>query len=112
VAVIKIVLTEIEGVLNAAHRAAYGRGASRKALIEFAVKSAERKAGSPYTLLLPIAFARYLEARTFVHFDPVAGNGNASSRHAVGHGEAAADTYTNVAALQALLTLDQFAFSI
>ncbi len=112
VAVIKIVLTEIDGVLNAAHRAAHGKGASRNALIEFAVKSAERKAGSPYTLLLPIAFARYLEARTFAHFDPVAGNGNASSRHAVGHGEAAADTYTNVAALQALLTLDQFAFSI
>ncbi len=112
VAVIKIVLTEIEGVLNAAYRAAHGTGASRKALIEFAVKSAERKSGSPYTLLLPIAFAHYLEVRTFAQFDPVIGNGNASSRHAVGHGEAAADTYTNVAALQALLTLDQFAFSI
>ena len=78
---------------------------------EFAVKSAERKAGSPYTLLLPTAFASYLQARTFARFDPVAGNGDASSRHAVGRGEAGADTYTQVAALQALLTLDQFAFS-
>lgn len=111
VAVIKTVLTEIEGVLNAAHRAAYGKAANRKALVEFAVKSAECKAGSPYTLLLPAAFARYLESRTFVRFDPAAGNGDASSRHAVGHGEAGADTYTQIAALQALLTLDQFAFS-
>lgn len=112
IAVIKTVLTEIEGILNAAYRAANGSGASRKTLLEFAIRSAERKAGSAYTLLLPIAFAHYLEKRTFANFDPIAGNGNAGSRHAVGHGEAAADTYTNVAALQALLTLDQFAFAI
>ena len=111
VAVIKTVLTEIEGVLNAAHRSVHGKGASWKALVEFAVKSAERKTGDPNTLLLPAAFASYLAGRTFASFDPIAGNGEASSRHAVGHGEAGADTYTQVTALQALLTLDQFAFS-
>jgi hypothetical protein len=96
--------------LNTAHQAARGKGATRKALVEFAVQSAVRKAGSPFTLLLPMAFANYLETRTFARFDPVAGTGDASSRHAVGHGAARADTYTQVAALQALLTLDQFAF--
>lgn len=112
VAVIKTVLTEIEGVLNAAHRAIHGRGAKIDRLLAFAAESAERKAGSPHTLLLPEAFVSYLTARTFAHFDPTLGNGSAGCRHAVGHGEAAADTYTQVAALQALLTLDQFAFSI
>ena len=111
VAVIKTVLTEIQGVLNAAHRAAKGNGAKIKTLVKFVAESAERKAGSPQTLLLPEDFKSYLEERTYANFDPIEGNGTASSRHAVGHGEAAADTYTQVAALQALLTLDQIAFS-
>ena len=110
-AVIKTVLTEIEGVLNAARRASLGEGAKISELLNFAVASAERKAGGPYTLLLPQAFAKYLQVRTFANFDPTLGMGDASSRHAVGHGEAAAGTYTQVGALQALLTLDQFAFS-
>ncbi len=112
VAVIKTVLTEIQGVLNAAHRATHGTGAKIDALFAFAAESAQRKAGSPHTLLLPEAFASYLTERTFADFDPMVGNGTAGSRHAVAHGEAAADTYTQVAALQALLTLDQLAFSI
>jgi hypothetical protein len=36
--------------------------------------------------------------------------GQAGSRHAVGHGAAAADSYTDARALQALLTIDQLAF--
>ncbi|MFJ5487097.1 hypothetical protein ACIKTA_05425 [Hansschlegelia beijingensis] len=43
----------------------------------------------------------------FARFDPVARNGKARSRHAVGHGAAASDSYTQTAALQTLLTLDQ-----
>ncbi|MGE3778986.1 MAG: hypothetical protein AB7F89_17505 [Pirellulaceae bacterium] len=110
VAVIKTVLTEIEGVLNSAHRATHGQGAKIPKLLEFAVTSAEQKAGEPHTLLLPQAFADYLTRRTFAHFDPVKGVGEAASRHAVGHGEAPASGYTQIAALQALLTLDQLAF--
>jgi hypothetical protein len=111
VAVTKTVLTEIEGVLNAAYRASHHKGAKIKTLLKFAAESAERKAGDPHTLLLPEAFASYLKTRTYADFDPLAGGGDAGSRHAVGHGEAAADTYTQAAALQALLTLDQLAFS-
>jgi len=111
VAVIKILLTEIEGVLNDAHRAANGgQGAKLKALLAFAKDSAERKAGGPNTLLFPAAFAHYLESHTFANFDPVAQTGTAGSRHAVGHGAAAQDSYTMPKALQAILTLDQLAF--
>jgi hypothetical protein len=111
VAVIKTVLTEIEGVLNEAHRMANGKGASLADLVKFAVASAERRAGAPNTLLLPKPFAEYLQSRTFANFDPKEGNGDANMRHAVGHGAAKQSSYTQVAALQALLTLDQFAFS-
>lgn len=111
VAVIKILLTEIEGVLGDAYRAAHGgQSAKTKALLAFAIKSAERKAGRPDTLLLPSAFAKYLAAHTFADFDPVAQTGTAGSRHAVGHGAAASDSYTMPRALQAILTLDQLAF--
>jgi hypothetical protein len=111
VAVIKILLTEIEGILNDAHRATHGgQGAKLKELLKFAVESAERKAGQPNTLLLPAAFAKYLAEHTFANFDPAAQTGTAGSRHAVGHGAAAPESYTMPRALQAILTLDQLAF--
>ena len=110
VAVLKIALTEIEGILQDAYRNTHGKGARLKTLLRFAVESAERKSGHPDTLLFPAAFARYLQSHTFADFDPEARTGQASSRHAVGHGEADAESYTQVRALQALLTLDQLAF--
>jgi hypothetical protein len=109
--VIKIILTEIEGILNDAHKAAYGGpGLKIKDLLMFAQASAEKRAGGPDTLLFPAAFGRYLATHTFANFDPVARNGTAGSRHAVGHGAAAQDSYTMTRALQAILTLDQLAF--
>jgi hypothetical protein len=109
---IKIILTEIEGVLNDAYKAAHdGQGAKLKRLLVFAEGSAAQRAGgSADTLLLPVAFGRYLAAHTFANFDPVTQTGTAGSRHAVGHGAAAQDTYTMPHALQAILTLDQLAF--
>jgi hypothetical protein len=110
VAVLKIVLTEIEGILGEAYRKVHGKGARMEKLLEFAVQSAEQKAGQPDTLLFPAAFAHYLKSNTFAEFNPTARTSKASSRHAVGHGAADADSYTQVRALQALLTLDQLAF--
>ena len=111
VAVIKILLTEIEGVLNDAFRAANNRqGAKLKDLLAFAEESAERKAGAPDTLLFPKAFGRYLREHTFANFYPFAQTGTAGSRHAVGHGAAHQDRNTMARALQAILTLDQLAF--
>lgn len=109
--VIKIILTEIEGVLNDAHKAAHaGQGAKIGGLLAFAQASAEQRTGGSDTLLFPAAFGRYLAAHTFANFDPMAGTGTAGSRHAVGHGAAAQDSYTMTRALQAILTLDQLAF--
>jgi hypothetical protein len=108
--VLKIVLTEIEGILSDAYRGVHGRGAKINALLEFAVASAEAKAGQPDTLLFPSAFAEYLKSYTFANFDPSENAGRAGSRHAVGHGAAVSESYTMVRALQALLTLDQLAF--
>lgn len=110
-AVIKIILTEIEGVLNDAYRAAHGgQGAKIKDLLAFAQSSAEQRAGGSDTLFFPTAFGRYLAVHTFANFDPVAQTGTAGSRHAVGHGAATQESYTMTRALQALLTLDQLAF--
>lgn len=111
VAVIKILLTEIEGVLNDAYRASHGgQGAKLKDLLSFAEASGERKAGGSNTLLFPKAFGRYLKEHTFANFDPIAQIGTADSRHAVGHGAASQESYTMPRALQAILTLDQLAF--
>lgn len=108
---IKIILTEIEGILNDAHKAAHGgQGAKIRDLLAFAQASAEQRAGGPDTLFFPTAFGQYLAAHTFANFDPVAQTGTAGSRHAVGHGAAAQASYTMTRALQAILTLDQLAF--
>ena len=111
IAVIKILLTEIEGILNDAYRAAFGgQSAKLKDLLAFAEASAERMAGGSNTLLFPNAFGRYLRVHTFANFDPIVQTGTAGSRHAVGHGAAPQDSYTLTRALQAILTLDQLAF--
>lgn len=110
VATIKIVLTEIEGIMGEAYRAVHGQSAKTKDLLQFVTAAAEQRAGRPDTLMFPAAFARYLTAYTFANFDPIAQTGTAGSRHAVGHGAAATDSYTMTRALQAILTLDQLAF--
>lgn len=108
---IKILLTEIEGILNSAHRAAYeGQGAKLNKLLAFAELSAECKAGGSNTLLFPKEFGHYLKEYTFGNFDPSSKSGSAGSRHAVGHGAATQESYTMTRALQAILTLDQLAF--
>jgi len=112
VVVLKTLLTEIEGVLQAAHRGKHGKSAPNlKALYAFATASAEERAGTSDSLLFPSSFVDYLKSYTFNHFDPDA-IGDIASRHAVGHGAAEAESYTQVRALQAILTLDQLAFYV
>jgi hypothetical protein len=112
IVVIKIILTEIEGVLSDAYHEKMGARAKIRTLLKFARDSAAEKSGSQDTLLFPLAFAEYLQKFAYSDFDPDAGAVDAASRHAVGHGAAIAGSYTKVRALQALLTLDQFAFYI
>lgn len=111
VATLKIVLTEIEGVLVEAYRARHGKVGKRHELLQFATDTAEAKAGGTDTLMFPAAFGRYLRDYAFANFDPDKPRADsAGSRHAVGHGAASAESYTQVRALMALLTLDQLAF--
>jgi hypothetical protein len=110
VSVLKIILTEIEGVLANAYGEAVGGHANLASLLKFATEAAERKAGAPDTLFFPAAFAEYLRSYTYAKFDRSTGDIQAGSRHAVGHGAAEAASYTQTRALQAILTLDQLAF--
>lgn len=110
ISTIKIILTEIEGVLQAAHIASQGKSAKLPRLLKFARASAERKAGGPDTLLFPAAFGEYLSQHTFASSNPNERRTTADSRHPVGHGSADAESYTQTRALQALLTMDQVAF--
>lgn len=110
VASIKIVLTEIEGVLSEAYfRARNERTHRTEKLLEFVVSAAEQRAGGTDTLFFPVEFATYLRDHTYAGFTPGSA-GKAGSRHAVGHGALKSEQYTQARALQALLTLDQLAF--
>lgn len=110
VSTVKIVLTEIEGVLNDAHRRTHGGGAKLPKLLRFAAAAGERKAGGPDTLLFPQPFRDFLLGSTFAQSDARSSGGRAGSRHAVGHGAAGEDAYTRARALQAILTMDQLVF--
>lgn len=110
VAVIKIVLSEIEGVMSDAYFETNGIRTHRiSKLVEFMVSLAEQRAGGDDTLFFPVEFGRYLKDYTYVGFNP-GDIGRAGSRHAVSHGAVASEMYTMPRALQALLTLDQLAF--
>lgn len=110
VSTVKTVLTEIEGILNEAHRQAFGSGAKLAKLLKFVGSAGEMKAGAPDTLLFPQSFRDFLTRNTFAHSDTRTPGGAAGSRHPVSHGAAGEDAYTRVRALQAVLTLDQLVF--
>jgi len=107
---LKLLLTEIEGILADAYKAKFGKGARLKKLLAFAVQSAREKTGEEDSLLFPTAFAKYLNDYTFANYKAGETPPQAGSRHAVGHGAASESSYTLVRALQAILTLDQLAF--
>lgn len=109
VATIKIVLTEIEGVLSEAHFRATGERTHKMSkLLKFVEQAATTRAGGQDTLFFPVEFTRYLKDYTFAGFVP--GAARTASRNAVGHGALPAEQYTMVRALQTMLTLDQVAF--
>ncbi len=110
VTVIKIVLSEIEGVMSDAYYRVHGERPYRSnKLPDFMIEQAEHRAGGKDTLFFPVEFGKYLKDYTyadFKHHDI----GTAGSRHAVSHGRVPGEQYTMARALQALLTLDQLAF--
>ena len=110
VSTIKIVLTEIEGILCLSYRAKHGKGAKLDKLLSYISELASKKTGDSHTLLLSKDFSQYLKRHTFAPSDARNAIGRAGSRHSVGHGAAGDDAYTAVRALQAILTLDQIVF--
>ncbi|QGM97648.1 hypothetical protein [Methylocystis parvus] len=110
VACLKVVLTEIEGIIAEAYFASTGQHTRRiSKLLEFTLDTATKMAGGKDTLFFPVEFAHYLRHYTYADFD-VESNQPSVARNAVGHGRAKPEHYTQSRALQALLTLDQFAF--
>lgn len=107
---IKTALTEIEGILRDARIAAMGSSAKIGELLDFAIEQGVTKSEDEASLLFPRQFLSYLRDYTYEHFDPLGESAINATRHAVGHGAAPADAYTQKAALQVLLTLDQIAF--
>lgn len=110
VSAVKTALTEIEGILNDAHRRALGRGAKLGKLLEFVANAGVTRARSPDTLLFPQPFRDFLTKHTFAQSDARQPRGVAGSRHSVGHGSAGDEAYTRIKALQAILTVDQLVF--
>ncbi|KKY56831.1 hypothetical protein ACDH60_24745 [Pseudomonas ficuserectae] len=110
IAAIKVLVTEIEGILNVAYRTHTGKAGKTKALLAFAIESAEKRTGGPGTLFLTTEFNRYLLNYMFASYDPDNLTEGTVSRHLVGHGDAGSESYTLVKALQVILTLDQLAF--
>ncbi len=108
---LKIVLTEIEGVLADSYREETGTSTHRLGkLLSFARAAGERRAGAVDTLMFPQEFSQYLETYTYAGFEPGVPTDRAGSRNVVGHGVASDEAYTMVRALQAILTLDQILF--
>jgi hypothetical protein len=106
VACLKVALTEVEGIIAEAYFTTNGQHARRiERLLDFAVETATKTAGGKDTLFFPVEFAQYLKHYTYADSAK-----QSASRNAVGHGRAKAEQYTQTRAIQALLTLDQFAF--
>lgn len=106
---LKIILTEIEGIIQDSHIVDKGSGANIKELLMYASKKGLDKSGEA-SLLFPKEFLAYLSDYTFAHFDPKNPKAGVMSRHSTGHGGATPEAYTQPRALQAILTLDQLAF--
>lgn len=102
---IKTLMTEIEGILRDRHvPRVQGRQGMQKVLdVAFTEVLAFAGVDSIY---FPIQFVDYLEKSVFAPFDPDQPT-NVATRNTITHGRAPSDAYTNVRALQTILTLDQ-----
>ncbi|NSY72587.1 hypothetical protein G6L35_22930 [Agrobacterium tumefaciens] len=110
VTVIKIVLSEIEGVMSDSYYHVHGERPYRSnKLPDFMIEQAERRAGGRDTLFFPVEFGKYLKNYTYAEFKHDDASATVS-RHAVSNGRVPSSAYTMARALQSLLTLDQLAF--
>ena len=109
---IKNLYTEIEGIMRLLYFRDTGKGSriGQKELIDHLANIGKRLTeNDDQSLLLPQQFLEYLTESVFTNFNLETGTVELS-RHSASHGVATAKDYTEVKALQTLLTLDQICF--
>jgi hypothetical protein len=113
IACIKILLTEIEGIIRLHYFNETGKGKDVHIsdLMTHIFDKGKIKSGSELSLFLPRAFFHYLKEAIFPQFDLEKGN-IALSRHTSSHGIAKAVDYSKIRAVQMILILDQIYFYI
>lgn len=113
IACIKILLTEIEGIIRLHYFNETGKGKDVHIsdLMTHIFDKGKIKSGSELSLFLPRAFFHYLKEAIFPQFDLEKGN-IALSRHTSSHGIAKAEDYSKIRAVQMILILDQIYFYI
>lgn len=113
IACIKVLLSEIEGIIRLHYFKETGRGKDVHVpdLIEHVFENGKTKTGSEESLFFPRDFLYYLKEAIFPHFDLESGN-IALSRHTSSHGVAKAQEYSKIRAVQMILILDQLYFYI
>lgn len=113
IACIKILLTEIEGIIRLHYFKETGKGNDIRIpdLINHIFEKGKIKTGSEASLFFPRDFLHYLKEAIFPQFDLEAGN-VALSRHTSSHGVAKAEDYSKIRAVQMILILDQVYFYI
>ena len=110
---IKTLLPEVEGIIRLQYFSDTGKGkkVSVPKLLTHLAEKGKTKAGSDYSLFLPLAFLNYLKDVVFSDFNLEIGQLDLS-RHSSSHGVAKAEAYTRIKALQMILVLDQIYFYI
>lgn len=106
IACIKVLYSEIEGILNSVYKIDVQRRPNLKDSISHARNKASEKAPDEESLLFPDVFFAFLNKSFFAHFDP-ASDDLSLTRHTVAHGAAELEVYTRQKALQGILVLDQ-----
>ncbi len=106
---IKTIVTEIEGVIRIAYFRKFGEKPSSQRIQRFITDLGKQKFSSAGSLGFPNLFYDYLKESVFQGFDLETGK-IPSSRHSFAHGVAHFENYSQIRALQLLLTLDQICF--
>jgi hypothetical protein len=106
---IKILLSEIEGILHFSYLGENGKRGKTEDLKTYLTEKATRKFSNTDSLGFPTLFHDYLNRVIFKDFDLTTGH-LSLSRHTANHGVADAQEYTRMRSLQCLLTLDQIYF--
>jgi hypothetical protein len=106
---IKTIATEIEGVIRVSYFRRFGEKPSMQQIQQYVTELGKQKFSSAGSLGFPSLFYEYLHQSVFKGFDLETGE-IPSSRHSFAHGVAKFENYSQIRALQLLLTLDQIYF--